>query len=77
MANTCNFYTFYVCPNSRCIYLQCRKKKSIGKFDKQAVNVRIPVLKSSKVNIPPDWKIHNLRTRFHALSATIEQQLFP
>ena len=23
MANTCNFYTFYVCPNSRCIYLQC------------------------------------------------------
>ena len=22
MANTCNFYTFYVCPNSRCIYLQ-------------------------------------------------------
>ena len=26
MANTCNFYTFYACPNSRCIYLQCRKK---------------------------------------------------
>ena len=23
MANTCNFYTFYVCPNSRCIYMQC------------------------------------------------------
>ena len=23
MANTCNFYTFYACPNSRCIYLQC------------------------------------------------------
>ena len=22
-ANTCNFYTFYACPNSRCIYLQC------------------------------------------------------
>ena len=25
MANTCNFYTFYVCPNSRCIYLQCNR----------------------------------------------------
>ena len=24
MANTCNFYTFYACPNSRCIYLQWR-----------------------------------------------------
>ena len=23
MANTCNFYNFYACPNSRCIYLQC------------------------------------------------------
>ena len=23
MANTCNFYIFYVCPISRCIYLQC------------------------------------------------------
>ena len=45
--------------------------------DNQVVNVRIPVLELSKVNIPPDWKIHNLRTRFHALSATIEQQLFP
>ena len=27
MANTCNFYPFYVCPNSRCIYLQCRMIK--------------------------------------------------
>ena len=23
MANSCNFYTFYACPNSSCIYLQC------------------------------------------------------
>ena len=39
--------------------------------------MRIPVLGLSKVNMPPDWKIHNMRTRFNALSATIEQQLFP
>ena len=26
MANTCNFYTFYACPNSRCIYLQCSSR---------------------------------------------------
>ena len=51
-----------------------RKKQSIGRFDKQAVNVRIPVLKSSKVNIPPDLKIHNLRTSIHSLSATIEHR---
>ena len=48
MANTCNFYTFYVCPNSRCIYLQCidSPKKQTNEFDLFAVKSK----KANKAN---------------------------